>query len=125
MVQFFFEIANMPQAYHDRIFNLVLKSIEVHFPAEELNILVGQLLSGICRKVTRLPVLAINEGRNHQKNYEPKRDYSLGIIRIVDTLIEKDFIMHAWLKSPKLHEDLENLYSLCMPTKDEVDCLVS
>lgn len=125
MVQFFFEIVNMPPAYKERILDLVLNSMEAHFAPEDLSRFVGTLLSATCRKIGRLPVLVINEFKHQKRTYESKRDYALGIIRVVEVLIERNAILYAWLRSTSFSGDLDWLYSLCMPSRDEIDSLVS
>lgn len=125
MVQFFFEIVNMPPAYKERILDLVLNSMEAHFAQEDLSRFVAALVSATCRKIGRLPVLVINEFKHQKRTYEAKRDYALGIIRIVEELISRDAILYAWLRSSSFSEDLDGLYSLCMPCREEVDSLVT
>lgn len=82
-------------------------------------------MSIVCRKIAETQVLGINEHKTHRRMYDLKRDYELGYIRIISSVIERETLMHAWLQSETLIDDLENMYLLNMPSKDEIEWLVT
>jgi hypothetical protein len=47
-----------------------------------------------------------------------------GYFKIIQMIIARDAMFAGWLDSPSFHEDLEILYFLYQPSKDELDKLV-
>ena len=71
-------------------------------------------MGSVCRKVSECQAYGV---KNHQETQE-------GYFKIIQSVIARDDMFAGWLDSPNFQEDLENLYFLYEPSKDELDKLV-
>ena len=53
-----------------------------------------------------------------------RREYELNYMKIIIELIQRDPFMYAWLCSETLYQDLETLFSMHLPSQQELDRLV-
>jgi hypothetical protein len=86
----------------------LLDTIELHFPADQLQQIVQPLMVSLCRHISR-----------------PSPTNGTEYARLLVALMEREQIMHAWLSSESLCSDLEQLYFLPMPTREEIAKVVS
>jgi hypothetical protein len=103
--------------------------LELNFSEEELKAWVHPVATILCRKVSELPIFSIKDhgsrtsGPRYRLNL--KKDYMLGYYRVLSAFCQRDWFLAAWLSSKNLLMDLELLYTLAVPSPEEVDKLVT
>ena len=109
----------MPTELAGRLTKLVLQSIEIHFPVEQLNQWLWPFMTAVCRKVSEIS-LGTEEGETANR-----REYQLGYARLLLAFVERDAFLYSWLGSPRLQQDLEMLYFMSMPSLEELQSFLS
>ena len=84
IVQFFFEVTNMPADHANRLMDLVLECWLIHFNTEQLIAMLSPFMSIVCRHVSEI---ALYTDRNENAS---RRDYQMGYLRIILRIIENE-----------------------------------
>jgi len=113
MIPFFFDLIII-QKY--KYFDVIVKSMEIHFSFEQLCEWTGSFMKILCRKITELTIGRVDKMQ--------LKDLDMNYFKIIEELIKRDSYLQAWLNSENFFEDLENLYFIHMPTKQEWDSIL-
>lgn len=105
IIQFFFELVMIPKP---EFYSLIVKTMEIHFSGEQLIAWTSLFMNILCRKISEIQIAKAEK--------ETNKEFDLYYMKIVECLINRDSFMYAWLCSDYFYEDLENLYSLHLPS---------
>lgn len=100
----------MPIKHQDRLMNLVLDLIELHFSNEELVQWLSPFMNLVCKNVSEISQL------QEQIYLIEDREYHLSYVRVVALIVARPTMLYGWLCSETFFDDLEYLYFLMMPS---------